>query len=150
MKFIATKELGRLAKWMRILGFDTEYFKEDNYSKLKIIALRDNRTILTRNTHISKPKGIRLIQIKSDLLDAQLREVFSQLNIRPDKEAMFSLCTICNAELESIQKDKIEHKVPKYVFKTQEDFVICPVCQRVYWAGTHWGKVAETLKELRI
>ncbi|MFH1655186.1 MAG: Mut7-C RNAse domain-containing protein [Candidatus Omnitrophota bacterium] len=148
MKFIATKELGRLVKWMRIAGFDTEYFKEDNHSKLKITALRESRVILTRNTKLSKPRGIKSVQIKSELLNDQMREVFKELKIKPDKDSMFSRCTICNAELVSVEKNKIKHKVPEYVFETQEEFVVCPTCQRVYWQGTHWGNVQDTLKEI--
>jgi len=79
-----------------------------------------------------------------------MRELIKQLNIKPKKDAMFSRCTICNVELESVEKDKIKHKVPEYVFETQEDFVACPVCQRVYWQGTHWGNVEDTLKEMGI
>ena len=150
MKFIATKELGRLVKWMRILGFDVEYFKQDNYSKLKITALRDGRIILTRNTRLSKPKGIKTVQIKSDLLNEQMSEVSRELNLTPDKNQMFSRCTICNVELESVEKSKIKNKVPEYVFKTQETFVICPECQRIYWQGTHWGNVEDNLKEMGI
>jgi uncharacterized protein with PIN domain len=148
MKFIVTRELGRLVKWLRILGFDTEYFKEDNYSKLKIIALRDQRVILTKNTKLSKPRGIKLVRIKSDLLNQQLSEILKELEIKPDKDLMFSRCTICNVALESVDKDKIKHKVPEFVFNAQQDFVVCPVCQRVYWAGTHWGNVTEVLEEI--
>jgi uncharacterized protein with PIN domain len=148
MKFIVTRELGRLVKWLRILGFDTEYFKEDNYSKLKIIALRDQRVILTKNTKLSKPRGIKLVRIKSDLLNQQLSEILKELEIKPDKNLMFSRCTICNVALESVDKDKIKHKVPEFVFNAQQDFVVCPVCQRVYWAGTHWGNVTEVLEEI--
>jgi len=150
MKFIATKELGRLVKWLRILGFDTEYFKEDNYSKLKISALRDQRVILTKNTRLSQPRGIKLVQIKSDLLNEQLRELFQELDIKPDKNLMFSRCTLCNIELEPVEKDKIKHKVPEFVFNTQQDFIVCPVCQRVYWAGTHWGNVSQVIKEIML
>lgn len=150
MRFIATKELGRLVKWMRILGFDTEYFRESNYSKLKIASLREQRIVITKNTRIGKPQGIKFIQIKSDKLTEQIKELFIQLHIRPDKDTMFSLCTICNIELKPVDKDKIKDKVPEYVFKTQDDFVICPSCQRVYWHGTHRGNVEELLKEMRL
>lgn len=150
MKFIATKELGRLAKWMRILGFDTEYFKEENYSKLKIIALRDQRIILTRNTRLSRPKGIKLVQIKHDLLNEQLLDVSKALDLKADKDLMFSRCTICNVELEHVEKEAIKDKVPEYVFQNQNTFIKCPVCQRVYWSGTHWGNVEKTFKEIGI
>ena len=150
MKFIATKELGKLVKWMRILGFDAEYFKEANYSKLKITALRDERIILTKNLSLSQPQGIKMVRIKSDLLNEQLQEVLKELNLKPDNNLMFSRCTVCNVVLESVEKDKIKHKVPEYVFKTQENFLACPVCQRVYWAGTHWGNVSQVIKEIML
>jgi len=150
MKFIATKELGRLAKWMRILGFDTEYFQEENHSKLKIVALRDERIILTRNTRLSRPKGIKLVQIKHDLLNEQLLDVSKELELKADKDLMFSRCTICNAVLEPIEKEKIKDKVPEYVFETHNKFIKCPACLRIYWSGTHWGNVEEILKEAGI
>ena len=135
---------------MRILGFDTEYFKEEDNSKLKIIALRDQRIILTRNTRLSRPKGIKLVQIKHDFLNEQLLDVFKEADLKTDKDLMFSLCTICNAKLEPIEKEEIKDKVPEYVFKTQSIFIKCPSCQRIYWAGTHWGNVEKTLKEIGI
>lgn len=150
MKFIATKELGRLAKWMRILGFDTEYFKEENYSKLKIIALRDQRIILTRNTRMSQPKGIRSVQIKHDSLNEQLLDISQEIDLKADKDLMFSRCTICNVGLEQVEKEKVKDKVPEYVFKTQDKFLQCPNCRRIYWSGTHWGNVEKTLKEIGI
>jgi len=150
MKFIATKELGRLAKWMRILGFDTEYFQEENYSKLKILALRDERIILTRNTHLSRPRGIKLVQVKHDLLSEQLLDVSKELDLKSDKDLMFSRCTICNVALEPVEKEKVKDKIPEYVFNTQSKFIQCPTCLRVYWSGTHWGNVEKTLKETGI
>lgn len=150
MKFIATKELGRLAKWMRILGFDTEYFKEENYSKLKIIALRDQRIILTRNTRLTRPKGIKLVQIKHDLLNEQLLDVSKELDLKTEKELMFSRCTICNVELERVEKEAIKDKVPEYVFNTQSKFIQCPVCQRIYWSGTHWGNVEALITQIQL
>ncbi|HOX54906.1 MAG: Mut7-C RNAse domain-containing protein [Candidatus Omnitrophica bacterium] len=150
MKFIATKELGRLAKWMRILGFDTEYFKEENYPKLKIIALRDQRIILTRNTRMSQPKGIRLVQVKHDFLDEQLRDISQEIDLKAEKNSMFSRCTICNVGLEAVEKENIKDKVPEYVFKTQDKFLQCPNCHRIYWSGTHWGNVEKILKEVSL
>ena len=150
MKFILTKELGRLAKWLRILGYDAQYFVEDNRSKLIITALREDRIILTRNRHIAKPMGIGLIDIKEDCIKKQIRQVMEELKLKPTQEAMFSRCTICNAPLEFIDKERVKAKVPEYVFKTQDKFFCCMSCERIYWQGTHWGNVQEVLKEVGI
>ena len=149
MKFILTPELGRLAKWLRILGFDAVYSTQVHLSSLLIHALRDNRIILTRNSHfIHKAQMTKAIWIKSDEVSQQLRQVIKELSLRLEKDLMFSRCTICNIELQGINKQQIKDRVPEYVFKTQQKFFACPSCQRVYWPGTHWGNVSEALKEI--
>jgi len=90
MKFILTPELGRLAKWLRILGFDAVYSSQVRFSSLLVDALRDNRVILTRNAHfINKARMTRSIHVKSDQTEQQLKQVFKELHIKPDKEMMF-------------------------------------------------------------
>lgn len=148
MKFILTHELGRLAKWLRILGFDAEYFKEDNSSSLIIQALRDNRIIISRNQHLPELRGIKLVLIRAGKIKEQITEVLKELRIQLDSDKMFSRCIICNEELAGIDKERIKDKVPEYIFKTQEVFITCPRCKRIYWQGTHWGNVTKTLEEL--
>lgn len=148
MKLLLTPELGRLSKWLRILGFDAEYFKEDNASSLIIQALRDDRIILTRNQRLPQAHGIKIVLIKQERIKAQLSEVLKALEVQPDPEIMFSRCIICNVELAEIEKEKIKDRVPEYVFRTQEDFITCPKCKRIYWQGTHWGNVQNMLKEI--
>lgn len=150
MKFILTKELGRLAKWLRILGFDTEYMREDKPSALIIQALREGRVILTRNHHLPKYAGIGIVVLGSQTLKEQLAEVLKTLNARLNKEMMFSRCTICNLLLVPVEKEKVKGAIPEYVFKTQDSFVVCPKCGRIYWQGTHWGNVNEMLKEISV
>jgi hypothetical protein len=148
MKFLLTRELGRLATWLRILGFDTAYFNQNNPSSLIIQALREDRIILTRNQRLPKAGGIRIVLLKAQKVQAQLKEALDVLRLKPDKNLMFSRCIICNEELAGIDKEKVKDKVPEYVFKTQEDFVTCPKCKRIYWRGTHWGNVEQALKEV--
>lgn len=148
MKFILTRELGRLVTWLRILGYDALYFSQDNYSSLIIQALRDDRIILTRNHRLLKPGGVKIVLIKTQEVKEQISEALKELKIKPSPDLMFSRCIICNVELQDIEKDKIKDKVPEYVFKTQKDFVTCPRCNRIYWQGTHWGNVSKTLDEI--
>ena len=148
MKFILTKELGRLAKWLRILGFDAFYFNQDNLSSLIIQALREERIILTRNQRLVRPSGVRNVFIKAETIRRQIAEVLQALNIRPDPEMMFSRCILCNEELVGVGKETVRGKVPEYIYKTQEDFITCPKCRRIYCQGTHWGNVVDTLKSI--
>lgn len=143
MKFLTTKELGRLCKWLRILGCDCEYFTEDNLTSLTIKSLREDRIILTRNARLSERAGFKVLHVKSDLVKEQLKQVLEEFKLKIDRDEMFTRCTICNTLLEEIRKEEAEDKVPPFVYKTQEDFVRCSVCGRVYWHGTHWGNVTE-------
>jgi uncharacterized protein with PIN domain len=75
--------------------------------------------------------------------------VLKILQITPALGRMFTRCILCNEELADIEKEKVKGKVPEYVFKTQEEFITCPKCNRIYWQGTHWGNVQKTLDEIR-
>ncbi len=148
MKLLLTKELGRLSKWLRILGLDAAYFNADNPGSLIIEALRDERVILTRNHHLPQSRGIKIVLVQSERIKEQIAEVLRSLKVKPDSDMMFTRCIICNEELEDIAKDNVKDKVPEYVFKTQEDFIACPRCRRIYWQGTHWGNISKTLEEI--
>ncbi len=143
MKFLATKELGRLCKWLRILGYDCEYMTEDNLVSLAIKSLREDRVILTRNARLSEKAGFKVAHIKSDLVKEQLKYVLGELKLKISDEEMFTRCVLCNVLLEDIEKREAENKVPPFVYETHEDFVRCAKCGRVYWQGTHWGNVRE-------
>lgn len=148
MKFILSKELGKLAQWLRILGFDAEYFQKDNRSSLIVQALRDDRIILTRNHHFPLHLGIRIIQINSEKIKEQVVEVLKALNLPVNKDIMFSRCVICNTALTAIEKKQVKEKIPGYVFETQDSFLSCLKCGRIYWQGTHWGNVLKTMEEI--
>jgi len=148
-KLLLTKELGRLAKWLRILGYDAEYVRESNAASLIIQALRQERIILTRNHRLPASRGIKIITLKTQKLKEQLVETLRELKAEPQTERMFSRCTICNKELVSIDKNKIREKVPEYVYNTQENFFVCTTCNRVYWQGTHWQNVKEALETIK-
>ena len=144
-KFIFTKELGRLTKWLRILGFDTEYYNSDNIGTLIVSALRDKRIIVTRRKKID---SLKTVVIESDEIRGQIRELINKLNLTIDESLMFSRCTICNELIEEVFKEEIRSKVPPYVYETQKNFYQCRKCKKVYWQGTHWGNVQRYLKEI--
>jgi uncharacterized protein with PIN domain len=146
MKFIITDELGKLARWLRILGFDTQI--EKDRSKLVIKSLRDKRIILTRDSKMSRFTGTRMVHIKSDFVEEQLTQLASELGFDIDKERLFSLCVICNKNLECAAKASVKNKVPAYVYGIQKSFMKCPECGRIYWQGTHWALVNEFLNKV--
>lgn len=149
MKFILTKELGRLAKWLRIFGFDSAYFNSPKVSALKILAFKENRIILTRSHWFEKEKHVKVIMLESENLTEQLRQIIIKLALKIDEFVMFSRCIVCNTLLEQIPKEKIKDKIPEDVYNTQNVFNICPQCKRVYWQGTHRDNVTRVIEEIR-
>jgi len=84
MKFLLTKELGRLAKWLRILGFDAAYFKDENTSSLILKALREERVILTRNHRLTKHAGPKIVLVGAEKIKEQIAELLKTLKIKRD------------------------------------------------------------------
>jgi len=145
-KFIVTKELGKLAKWLRILGYDAIYYDKKETAGLIIQALRDKRVILTRSTAPAKYKGIHVVIIRSDHVEKQIEQVFTELKLLLREEGLFRRCVECNTLLKDVEKGQIKEKVPEYVFRNHEVFKKCAKCQKIFWKGTHWGMVGKWLE----
>ena len=150
MKFIITGELGRLCKWLRIMGFDTSYFPEGERRELIIESLQEERVVLTRDSKMSVYSGVRMLHIKSDFVEDQVKQVVTELKIKPDRGKFFTICVICNNLLKKIKKLDVKDKVPPYVYQTQSTFMKCGICNRIYWQGTHWTNVGEFVDKLKI
>ena len=150
MKFITTKELGRLCKWLRIIGFDTAYFPDVKKRELVIKSLREERVILTRDSKMSVYSGVRMLHIKSDFVEDQVKQVAEELKIKPERSKFFTICVICNQPLKKIDKSGVKEKVPPHVYETQESFMKCDICDRIYWQGTHWTNVGEFVDKLNL
>ena len=149
MKFIVTHELGRLARWLRILGYDTAYDATGDMSKCVLISLRETRIIITRDRKLSRFTGIRMFRIRNDDVEEQLAQVIDGLGLKTSEEKIFQRCVDCNTPLTDAAKGEIEKKVPPYVFETNDEFKICSVCNKVFWKGTHWHVARKFLKTMK-
>ena len=136
VRFIADAMLGRLARWLRLLGFDTLYYQNIKDSDLLRLAVQEDRFILTRDTHFLKIRNLRnlLIIHSNDPLE-QVGELIMSFNIKEFKPGR---CPRCNGILDSVdQKETIRDLVPEHVFFNCKDFLMCQACGSVYWEGTH-------------
>ncbi|MFN3740132.1 MAG: Mut7-C RNAse domain-containing protein [Thermodesulfovibrionales bacterium] len=148
--FIADAMLGRLARWLRILGYDTLYNKDITDSELIRIARQEDRIILTRDRGITGKKTIRgYILITSDYIADQLREVFQALSMRgiPRPEP-FTRCPVCNSQLQRLTKKEVSGLVPDHVYLNHSEFSGCPSCGRIYWRGSHEANMRGVLGEI--
>jgi uncharacterized protein with PIN domain len=151
-RFLADQMLGRLSKWLRILGFDTKYFNSIEDSELLKIAKDENRILLTRDTQLLKRRPvvrnhISAILIDNDHIDNQLNQLINNLDLEKN-EVSVPLCAECNIPIQKIPKNSVCGKVPSYVFKTQNEFGTCPNCGRFFWKGTHWERIRQKLQAI--
>jgi len=143
LKFIVDHNVGKMAKWLRIAGFDALLFTGADDAAIVAAALDEKRILLTRDRRIMKRRVIVAGHIKSVLIDsdhftAQVRQVISALKLDKSCLRPFTICLECNRRLEGRTKETVKDRVPPYVFLTQDHFSECPACHRLYWQGTHW------------
>ena len=150
-KFIVDCNVGRLTKWLRLMGYDAQFFSGSDDSQLVAVAQAEDRVILSRDTHIMKRRVItsgqlKAVLIQSDEPERQIHQVIDTLRLDYQFKP-FSLCLECNQALVERGKGEVKDLVPPYVFKTQDQFMQCPNCQRIYWRGTHWRAMTQRLKK---
>jgi len=130
--------LGSLAKWLRIMGFDTLYFRNIEDNELVRIAKQEGRILLTRDGGIcgSKKAGDCLL-IRSQDTVSQIKEVLTSLEIRPSVGEVSHRCVSCNGALLPVRRDDVFGEVPEYVCRNSPAFLKCGQCGKVYWEGSH-------------
>ena len=150
MKFIVDCMLGKLVKGLRMLGYDTIYYRGADSHPLIRSARQEARVILTRNTKlIPKSSEDRILHIREDNPSLQLRELIQKGHISLDEGNLFSRCLLCNALLNGIPREEAAGKVPDFIFFHQKEFFRCPQCRRIYWQGSHQGNMQRKVEELR-
>lgn len=142
-RFVADVMLGKLARWLRILGYDTLYDSQAGDHELVRRARAEDRILLTRDRDLSRRRGVRCVFVDDEDVEAQLVQVVHELAL--STAGAFSRCVVCNGVLESVDKKDICHRVPPYVYRTQERFSQCARCQRVFWPATHWREMRDRL-----
>lgn len=145
--------LGTLAKWLRILGYDTLFDPAWNDHQLARLARSEGRTLLTSDRELARRRGFSSLLITSESLDAQIRQVLESTpsagETGIDARGLAPRCSVCNDVLQAIDRETARALVPPYVAQTQPSFSQCPACQRVYWRGTHWQHILEYLERIR-
>ena len=149
MKFIVDANLGKLAKEMRVLGYDTLYYGGKDFHQLIQLARQQERVILTRNARLTA-KGVEcnIILITEDSPPLQLKELLKKGIVSLDGNALFSRCLLCNSVVDRIERQEVEGKVPDYIFHLHQEFYRCSRCQQIYWPGSHLERMKKKLNDL--
>jgi uncharacterized protein len=145
MRFLCDAMLGKLAKYLRLLGFDAVYAK--NEASLERSLNQDpDRILLTRRRRTQGPSPT--IHIRSEIAREQLNEISGLIKSAIKSEAVLNRCIECNVELAEVERNDIEPLVPEFVYHHYALFKMCPMCKRVYWEGSHAKGMEGLIKEI--
>jgi uncharacterized protein len=128
--------LGRLAKWLRVVGFDAAFPRS---------RPSEGRLFVTARKSVTYAGAI---VVSGEDPAHQLRQVLEQAGIRPDPSFFLSRCLICNVPVREVQREDVAGKVPDGVFQRSRSFRECPECGRIYWEGSHAERMKKRLQNL--
>ncbi len=143
--------MGKLAKWLRMMGYDSLFFNGSDDSHMVAQALAEGRVILTRDTEIMKRRVVNSGRLKAVLINSeeperQMRQLMETLDLNRQFRP-FTLCLECNQPLVERSPEEVQGRVPPYVYKTQKQYMECPACHRIYWQGSHWMAMKRKLEK---
>lgn len=145
LRLLADGMLGRLTRWLRILGYDTVYAPDTDDTELLRIARAQDRILLTADHGLARRRGARILLIEAQDLEGQLRQVRTALG--PPPGDALSRCVACNGRLVHVDKSMLADRLPPHILATQDEFRRCPDCGRIFWPGTHVEKMRAMLKD---
>ena len=152
MKFIADGMLGKLTRWLRMLGQDVQYSNKLDDDELIVMAKKEHRILLTRDMELYQravAKGVDAFYIEGQTEAAKLAELAKRFDIPLEIDLKRSRCPRCNTKIRPTPKEKLAGKVEKNTFIYYDEFWKCPKCGHIYWQGAHWGRIRATLEEAK-
>ncbi len=149
MKFLADGMLGKLTRWLRMLGHDVKYSTKLDDDELSATAKKERRILLTKDLALyqrATAKGINALYVEGENEAARLAELAKRFGFSLVIDLENSRCPKCNAKLRGALKEKLADKVEKNTFAYYSNFWKCPRCGQIYWQGAHWDHIRATLK----
>jgi len=152
LKFVADGMLGKLTRWLRMLGHDVMYSSKFDDAELIKVAKKELRVLLTRDLELyqqATAKGVDTFYLEGRTEEERLAEMAKRFNIKLDVDMRSSRCPKCNTKVKAIPKEKAESKVEKSTFAYYNDFWGCSKCGQIYWQGAHWARIRKTLEKAK-
>ncbi len=149
MRFLCDDNLGKLARYLRMLGYDTFFKSPLNDAELLAVMLKQDRLALTRDTRLARRIEPEIcLLIETDSPEQQLKTVIERFGLEINKSSLFTRCLECNVICDEVAGDDIKDEVFPYIIKTHDRFKRCPSCKRIYWQGSHYKDMIEKLKNV--
>jgi uncharacterized protein with PIN domain len=142
--------LGKLARWLRMLGHDVTYTIQLNDNDLLELAKKENRVLLTKDLELYKranAKNLDALYLEGKSESERLAEVAKRYSLTLEIDMEKSHCPVCNTKLKATPKEQLSGEIEKNTFTYYDKFWKCPNCGQVYWQGAHWNQISKTLKE---
>ncbi len=152
LRFIVDAMLGDLARWLRMLGYDTVYARSMPDSRIIRLAADEERIIVTRDRGLyirARKKGVKAILVRGSNTAERLAYLHRTIGIRLYIDPDESRCPLCNGPLARVSKEYVKGRVPPRVYELYNEFWVCLKCGQVYWRGGHWRGIEETLEKAR-
>ena len=150
MKFVADGMLGKLTRWLRMLGQDVEYSSQMGDDELLETSNKKRRVLLTRDLELYKRAAARNIEtfyVEGGIEAEKVAEIAGRFKIPLKINMEKSRCPACNSRIKPIPKKDVAEKVEKNTFAFYNDFWTCPKCGKIYWQGAHWRNIQATLEK---
>src|SRR5208337_4825897 len=154
MRFLLDGMLGKSARWLRMLGFETLYLKDSSDQELLSLAKRDSLILLTSDEELYRTAAMRNIEtslVHGHTEAERLAEVAKRYNLKLEIDTTISKCPMCGFSITEVSKENVEKLVLPTTFKLYQTFWVCTnvKCAKVYWHGSHWKKIEQTLESAR-
>ena len=146
MKFIADVHLGKLAKLLRMLGFDVLYDNSLTDKQLVFLSLNEERILLSGNSAFENNKALQSFIVTSQDAETQLRQIFTHFNLKHDIRP-FTRCLVCNGTLHAVSKDEIAEQLEPNTKQYFNEFWQCNYCKRIYWKGSHYKRMMKLAED---
>lgn len=147
-RFVLDAHLGKLAKYLRMLGFDTLYRNDFEDEEIIGIAASENRILLTRDKELLRSGHLRCgYYIRAVNKHEQLREVVRKFGLS-DLFKSFTRCMTCNSELVPLPKEDARVEIPEDIFRVFDEFYACPSCRKIFWKGSHFARMESFIRSL--
>jgi len=152
LKFVTDGMLGKLTRWLRMLGHDVEYTGSMDDKELIQKAKKENRILLTRDVELYKQaiaKGADAFLVENPNQTANLASIAKRFKFKLEIDVKVSRCPKCNSRIEAVSKASVADKIPETTSSNYDEFWRCRGCGQVYWRGAHWNRIDKTLKEAK-
>jgi len=152
LKFLTDGMLGKLTRWLRMLGHDVEYIGSMEDKELIHKAKKENRILLTRDVELYRQavaKGAEAFLVENSDQTANLGSLAKRFEFKLEINVKASRCPKCNSRINLVSKADVADKIPPSTSSNYDEFWQCKNCGQIYWHGAHWERIEKTLTEAK-